>query len=46
VRTALFGISTLPPGIFWDSHFTARWTEEGRFPTLQSLSKTKLLVQA
>jgi len=24
VRPALFGISTLPPGTFWDFHFTAR----------------------
>jgi len=33
---ALFGISTLPPGTFRDSHLIARWTEKGRFPTLQS----------
>jgi len=31
---------------FWDSHFTALWTEKGRFPTLQPLLKSKLSVQA
>jgi len=46
VRAALLGISTLPPGTFGDSHFIARWTEKGRFPTLEPLSKTKLSVQA
>jgi len=51
---ALFGISTLsagtswdlPPGTFRDVHFTTCWTEKGRFPTHQPLSKTKLSVQA
>jgi len=46
VRPALFWISILPPSTFRDSHFTARWTEKGRFPTLQPLSKTKLSVHA
>jgi len=37
VRPALLGISTLPLGTFRDSHFTARWTEKGRFPMLRPL---------
>jgi len=45
-RLVFFGISTLPPGTFRDSHFTARWTEKRRFPTLQPSSETKLSVQA
>jgi len=44
--TVLLGISTLPPGTFGDSHFTARWTKKGRFPTLQLSLKTKISVQA
>jgi len=44
-RPALFGIFTLPSGIIRNSHFTAHWTEKGRFPTLQLLSKTKLSEQ-
>jgi len=42
VRPALLGISILPPGTFEDLHFTACWTEKGRFPTLRPLSKTKI----
>jgi len=34
------GISTFPPGTFGVSHFTARWTEKRRFPTVQPSSKT------
>jgi len=35
------GISTLPSGTIRDSHFTTHWTEKGRFPTLQPLSKNQ-----
>jgi len=41
VRAAFLGISTLPPGTIRDSHFTARWMESGRFPTLQPLIKNQ-----
>jgi len=42
---ALIEIFTVPINTNRDSHFTTHWTEKGRFPTLQQLSKIKFSMQ-